>query len=120
MNYREQFENHLSEFEHYCKENRITLIYIYMPIIDSYRLNELLMDLGKNPEAYDTSYYEKLMEIYCFRRNVRLINLRLVLKKYYDQGRELRFKLDPHYTPFANRVIGEYLNRKVFSGEELQ
>jgi len=116
----EQFENYLSEFEHYCKENRITLIYIYMPIIDSYRLNELLIELNKNPDDYDTSYYEKLMEAYCSRRNVRLINLRPVLKKYYDEGRELRFKLDPHYTAFANRVIGEYLNRKVFFGEELQ
>ena len=110
-----QFENYLKGFEKYCHEEGITPIYVYLPLADSFRLKELLMKLGKNPEEYDTSYYEELMVAYCKNQGVKLINLGPILKMYYEKGIKLRFDLDSHFNKFTNRVIGEYLIEEMFS-----
>jgi len=109
-----KFEEYLGEFEKYCRENDMKLIYIYIPISDNFRLNKILQQIGKNPDDFDPSYYEKIMKSYCEKKNIKLINLRPVLQQYYDSGKELRFKLDPHYNLFGNKIIGEYLVRGIF------
>jgi len=109
-----EFEAYLIQFEEFCEQNNINLIYVYLPIIDSYRLNELLIQIGKNPAEYDATYYENLIADYCQKRNMKYINLRPVMKKYYDEGKQLRFKLDPHYNKLGNRIVGEYLINELF------
>jgi hypothetical protein len=108
-----QFENYLMEFEGFCREKGITPVYVYIPLSDSFRLDDLLRGLGKDPREFDTSYYEKLMESYCAKRGVKLVNLRPALKSLFDQGKSLRFELDPHFNEPANRVIGDYLAESV-------
>lgn len=108
-----QFENYLMEFEAFCREKGITPVYVYIPLSDSFRLDDLLRGLGKDPKEFDTSYYEKLMESYCAKRGVKLVNLRPALKSYFDQGKSLRFELDPHFNEPANRVIGDFLAESV-------
>jgi hypothetical protein len=104
-----QFENYLMEFESFCREKGITPVYVYIPLSDSFRLDEILRSLGKDPKEFDTSYYERLMEDYSAKRGVKLINLRPALKSYFDQGKSLRFELDPHFNEPANRIIGDFL-----------
>lgn len=108
------FEDYLQSFEKYCYDNNITPIFVYLPISDSFQLEDLLKRHHKNPADYDAAYYSRLMEDYCQQHNSRLINLRPILEKHHNQGEELRFKLDPHFNVFANRVIGEYLIRTIF------
>lgn len=109
-----KFENYLAELEAFCRENGIALVYVYLPLTDSYRLKELLGKLNEDPEGYDAFYLERLMENYCRKKGARFINLGPVLKEYHDQGKQLRFDLDPHYNGLANKVIGEWLIREVF------
>jgi hypothetical protein len=107
------FEDHLDDFEAFCRQNSIDLVYVYLPLSDSYRLNEMLRQIGEDPADYDTSFYEELMQSYCVRVNKELVSLSPVLREHYMAGRELRFKLDPHFNVFANRVIGEYLIKAI-------
>jgi hypothetical protein len=107
------FEEYLASFEAFCQQNDIDLIYVYLPLSDSFRLNDMLKQVGANPNDYDASFYEKLMRSYCEKTKMKLINLRPILQQPYDEGRELRFKLDPHFNVFGNRVIGEYLARTI-------
>jgi hypothetical protein len=109
-----KFENYLDRFKNYCLTNNITPIYVYMPLTDSYRLNDLLIQSGKDPEQYDVTFYEKLLKKYCEERNIKFINLSPVLKREYDAGKEIRFDLDAHYNKYANRVIGEFLINEIF------
>lgn len=107
------FEKHLDDFEAFCRQNGIDLAYVYLPLSDSFRLNDILKQIGKNPDDYDTSFYEKLVLAYCARGNRELVNLNPVLQEQYSAGREIRFKLDPHFNIFANRVIGEFLAKAI-------
>ncbi len=109
-----RFEAYLDSFNKYCFTNNIEPIYVYTPLTDSYRLPDILSSIGENVNDYDTDYYERLMDSYCKRNQLKFINLRPVLQSYYDQGTELRFKLDPHYNKFTNRILGEYLIHHVF------
>jgi hypothetical protein len=109
-----KFEDSLDAFGRSCREKGMKLVYVYVPISDNFRLDKILRQIGKNPEDYDTSYYEKMMRTYCEKRNVPLIDLRPVLQRAFDEGNELRFKLDPHYNVFGNRVIGEHLAEAMF------
>jgi hypothetical protein len=109
-----RFEDYLSGFVRNCRLNGMEVVFVYLPLSDSYTLRDLLKKLGDDPSNYDTSYYERLMENYCRRTGARLINLRPVLQQYHDQGVKLRFDLDPHFNKFANKVIGEYLVTEYF------
>lgn len=111
----EQFEKHLNVFEKYCQDNQIKLIYVYLPLTDSFKLNEILNQMGKDPDDYNPEYYEKLMERHCFKNNIELINLNPLLRKQHDEGVKIRFDIDPHYNIHANRVIGEYFISEIFS-----
>lgn len=111
----QKFENQLKTFENYCHENDIELIYIYLPLIDGYRLNDILVQINQDPTNYDSSYYEKLLDDICNKRKIEYINLAPILKKHFDKGEQLRFEFDSHYTKQANRIVGEYLIKKIFS-----
>jgi hypothetical protein len=104
-----ELEDYLTRFESFCRQNQIEPIYVYLPLSDSFKLNEILKQIGADPNDYDATYYETLMRSYAEHAEARLVDLSPVLKQAYDQGRELRFKLDPHFNLFANRLIGEYL-----------
>jgi hypothetical protein len=108
-----QFEDYLNNLEDFCRQNNIELIYIYLPMIDSYRLEELVLSFKKDPNDFDASYYSFLMEMHCKKEKIPFLNLRPVLKTYHEQGKELRFKLDGHYNKFANRIVGNYLAEKI-------
>ena len=114
-----RFEAYLDSFNDYCYKKNITPIYVYTPITDSYRLPDILSSIGADIKDYDTEYYERLMNSYCKRNQLQFINLRPVLQPYYDQGIELRFKLDPHYNKFTNRILGEYIIKQVFPKEKI-
>lgn len=112
-----QFENYLQYFEAFCDSNEIIPIFVYLPIVDSFSLDKLLLKNDRNPKDYDSSYYSRLIENYCKTHHSQLINLRPVLEEYFNDGKELRFKLDPHFNEFANRVIGDYLIQTIFPNE---
>ena len=63
-----KFENYLTELETFCRVNGITLIYVYLPLTDSYRLRELLEKINEDPKRYDAYYHERLMEEYCKKK----------------------------------------------------
>jgi hypothetical protein len=108
------FEDSLDVFGRYCSDKGLTLVYVYIPISDSYRLDKILRQIGEDPADYDTSYYEKMMQTYCEKRGLPLYDLRPILQRAFDDGNELRFRLDPHYNAFGNRVIGDYLAHAMF------
>jgi hypothetical protein len=103
------FEDYLASFEAYCRQNGMTLVYVYLPLSDSFRLTDLVRLIGENPDDYDASFYGTLMHSYCQKAGVKLVDLGPVLQEKSDEGQDLRFKLDPHFNVFGNRVIGEYL-----------
>jgi hypothetical protein len=110
-----RFQTYLSDFERFCHLNGMEVVFVYLPLSDSFDLTDLLVRLGENPSQYDADYYERLMISYCERTNARLINPTPVLRKYHDEGVKLRFDLDPHFNIFANKVIGEHLITEFFS-----
>ena len=108
-----QFEADLAGFEHYCENNGINLIYVYLPLIDAFDLDKIVSGLGMNPTDYDAQYYERLMVNYTKKRGLRFVNLGPVLRDYHEMGLALKFDRDPHYNEKANQIIGEYLVRTV-------
>ena len=114
-----QFEDHISQFQSYCDELGIRTVYLYVPIVDSFTIREVVTRLGKAPDDYDISIYERIMEDYCTRHGHLYLNPKSVLKEYYDQGEVLDLGRDPHYNEFSNRVVGEYIIEQVFTENEL-
>jgi hypothetical protein len=114
-----EFYSYLIDFSRYCRENGISLVIVYLPLSDSFNLKGLVRKLGADPEKYDSTFYEKLIESYCRGNGIKLINIRPILERAYDEGREIRFKLDPHYNNYANRIVGEFLTQEFFqSGKD--
>ena len=111
-----QFYNYLSAFESFCRENSIELIYVYMPLSDSFNLGKIVRQLGADPEAYDAAFYEDLVRAHCEKSGSRFVDPRSSLERCYEQGQTLRFKLDPHFNKLANRIIGEFIAAEYFSG----
>ena len=109
-----QFYDYLSRFESFCRENSIELIYIYMPLSDSFNLGKMVRQLGADPEAYDVAFYEDLIQAHCEKSGLRFVNPRPSLERCYEEGKTLRFKLDPHFNIFANRIIGDFLVEEIF------
>lgn len=109
-----QFYEHLGRFESFCRENGIEVAYLYMPLSDSFRLNEMALQIGLDTAAYDAGFYEELIRSHCETAGFRLMNPRPILECYYKEGKVLRFKLDPHFNEFANKVIGDYLIEEFF------
>ena len=114
-----RLENHISRFQSYCDELGTRTIYMYVPIADSFRIEEVVTQLGRDPDDYDISLYEIFLEDYCTKHGHLYLNPKPLLKKYYDQGVELDLGRDLHYNEFSNRVVGEYLIEQVFVENEL-
>jgi hypothetical protein len=87
---------------------------VYLPLSDSFNLKEIVKKLGADPENYDSSFYEELIESYCRSNGIKLINIRPILERAHNEGQVIRFKLDPHYNDYANRIIGEFLSQEFF------
>lgn len=104
-----EFDDYLAGFEAFCRQNGIGLIYVHLPLSDSFRLKDIVRQIGDNPDDYDASFYETLMRSHCEKIGMKLVDLHPLLQQHYDEGHELRFKLDPHFNVFGNRVIGEFL-----------
>ncbi len=109
-----KFEEYLTGFEAFCRQNAIQVVYVYLPLSDSFRLKEMAKQLGANPNDYDAAFYEDLIRSHCEKNGMLMVNPRPALEGYYEAGKELRFKLDPHFNKFANRVIGENLVEELF------
>jgi hypothetical protein len=109
-----EFEEYLTSFETFCRQNRIELVYVYLPLSDSFDLKKMIKQLGANPDEYDATFYEELMRSHCEKSGHRLIVPGPALSRLHDEGKVLRFKLDPHFNALANRVIGEYLVKSYF------
>jgi hypothetical protein len=109
-----QFEDYLDGFEAFCREKGIELAYVYLPLSDSFNLPKMLEQLGMDPDLFDASFYEGLIREHCRRAGARFISPRTALERCLTEGRELRFKLDPHFNPFANKVIGDHLVAELF------
>jgi len=105
------FEEYLVGFESFCQRNDIELVYVYLPLSDSFRLDDMVRGIGGDPDDYDVSFYEDLMRSHCERTAQGLISVRPILQRSFDSSQALRFKLDPHFNAFANRVIGNDLIR---------
>lgn len=110
-----QFNAYLNGFEEFCRERGIELVYVYMPLSDSFKLADMVKQLGQDPGRYDAAFYEEIVRSHCDASGIRLINPRPALERRYEEGRELRFKLDPHFNAFANGIIGEHLVREFFA-----
>ena len=109
-----QFNDFLKNIESFCRERNIELIYVYVPLSDSFSLNERIKQLGLDPSAYDTGFYEELMRSHCAASGTRLINLEPALRRCYEEGKVLRFRLDPHFNRFANKVIGDSIVKEIY------
>ncbi|MEN6559585.1 MAG: hypothetical protein ABFD52_02260 [Acidobacteriota bacterium] len=109
-----RFNEYLTGFETFCRQNGIELVYVYMPLSDSFRLKEMAKQMGVDPDGYDASFYEDLIRSHCEANGKRLVDPRPALEQCYREGKVLRFKLDPHFNAFANRIIGEYLAGQIF------
>lgn len=109
-----EFYDHLAAFESFCRERSIELAYVYMPLSDSFRLAEMVGQIGADPARYDASFYEDLMRTHCEQSGVPMANPRTVLEQAYAKGEALRFKLDPHFNAFANKAIGLFLIDALF------
>ena len=83
-----------------------------MPLSDRFKLPELVRQQGVDPASYDAVFYEDLMRTLCETNGLRLFNPRPVLECAYKGG--LRFKLDPHFNAFANKIIGDFLVEEIF------
>lgn len=114
LNNIKQLETYLQRFEKYCYEIGVTPIYVYIPLVSSFRLNEILITLGKDPRDYDTTFYEKLLEKHCLEQRIIFLNPKTILKDLYDKGIPLRFKQDAHYNKFAHHAVGEYIVNQIF------
>jgi hypothetical protein len=112
-----EFYGYLTEFGEYCHENGMTLVIVYLPLSDSFSLKEIVRKLGADPEKYDSSFYEKLIESYCRSQGTKLIDVGPILERAYNEGQEIRFKLDPHFNKYANRIIGEFLTKEFFRSD---
>jgi hypothetical protein len=110
------FEDYLTGFETFCRQNEIELVYVYLPLSDSFSLEEMIRKLGANPEDYDAAFYVDLMRSHCEKSGHRLIDPAQALGRLWAGGQVLRFKLDPHFNALANKVIGEYLAAEFFRG----
>jgi len=107
------FAEHLDDFDAFCRQRGIEIVYVYLPLSDSFRLDEILKKIGENPEDYDITFFEDMMRSYCAKAGRGLVTLSPVLREQSSAGRELRFKLDPHFNAHGNRVIGDYLIQAV-------
>lgn len=107
-----QFESHLTNFESFCRQNGMRIVYVYLPLSDSFRISQLANGLGLNPDDYDPSFFEQIMLAHSKKNNIALIDATAELRRAYVLGHELRFKLDGHFNKFANRIIGDYLSRE--------
>lgn len=114
----QKFEEYLDNLHSYCQSQNVELIFIYLPIIDSYNLDEYIKQYDMDPDDFDTSFYDDSMRAYCQKRNLRYITCQSMLKQLFDEGKKLRFQLDPHYNEYANRVIGEYLAGRLFETKQ--
>jgi hypothetical protein len=110
---RRELEDYLGRFEGFCRQNGIEPIYVFLPLSDTFRLNEILKQIGADPGAFDATFYETFMRSYCDGKGARLVDLSPVLEQAFRGGQEIRFKLDPHFNLFANRLIGEFLARQL-------
>jgi hypothetical protein len=112
-----EFKAFLTDFSNYCRDNGIDLVIVYLPLSDSFNLKEIVRKLGADPEKYDSSFYAELIRSYCRDNRIKLIDVGPTLERLYNEGEEIRFKLDPHYSKYANRVIGEFLTQGFFRPE---
>lgn len=112
-------EEYLDSFEKYCEENGIRLIYMFVPLVDSFRIKSVAEELGDDPSSYHPAMYEKIMIDYSNRSGVPLLNPRPLLEKYYRDGVQLSFDRDPHYNEFANKAVGDYITEAVFGENAL-
>jgi len=110
-----KLEEYLNSFESYCDSMGIKLVYLYLPLADSFRLMEVLPQLGEDPSDYDTSIYIDFLDNHCRRTGHLFINPRSALKKHYDEGEQLCFgyDIDLHYNKFANEIVGKYLVERI-------
>ncbi|MCG7852985.1 MAG: hypothetical protein MIO92_10740 [Methanosarcinaceae archaeon] len=72
----------------------------------------MVRQLGVDPASYDAVFNEDLMRIPCETNGLRLFNPHPVLKRVYKGW--LRFKLDPHFNAFANKIIRDFLVEEIF------
>jgi hypothetical protein len=112
-----QYINYLKKFESLCINNGIEPVYIYIPLADSFRFNDILAKFNKDPNQYDTSFHEIVLKKHCEKQNIKFISLMSEMKKYHNKGRELNFDNDSHYNAFSNKIIGEYLITEIFKPE---
>jgi len=115
----EKAGEYLDEFGAYCAGKGIKVVYLFVPLVDSFRLKGVLSEMGVDPSRYRPSLYEQFMIDYARKNGKTLLNPRPVLKKHYNLGEKLCFDRDPHYNEFANRLVGEYLIEEVFVKHEL-
>lgn len=111
----DKLEEDLAEWEMYCHSINTKPVYVYIPNSNELYLDRIIVESGKKLSDYDISFYERLIESYCKKRNIQFINLRPTLEKYYHEGKQLNFSIDLHYNEFANRIIGEYIYENYLS-----
>ena len=112
-------EANIDRFQARCDELGIRTIYMYVPIADSFRIEDVVTELGYDPDDYDISIYDRYIEDYCDRHGYLFLNPKPLLKEHHDQGEVLDLVRDLHYNEFTNRIVGEYIIEQVFIKNEL-
>lgn len=103
----------LNQFDKYCDNFGVKTIYVYIPTADSFHFKNYLTNYDENINNYDVDLYEKIIKKYCENNDKEFYSLKNPLEKQNKEGHALRFKTDGHFNNFANKVIGEYLFKKI-------
>ncbi len=78
-----------------------------MPLSDSFKLKEMVQQLGADPDDYDAAFYEELIRSHCESSGIRLGQSQTRPRtRSMKKGRDLRFKLDPHFNKSRIRSSG--------------
>jgi hypothetical protein len=84
-------------------------IYVYMPVSRDLDADRFVATAGGRREEYDFRRFHDLLARHAARDGIRLLDLTPVLQRLQAAGERMTFMQDPHYTPPANRAVGEAL-----------
>lgn len=104
---RASFFAYFEQLEEGLKKKNIAPVYVYIPLIDTFNLESLMIRYKKNPLNYDRSLYANLLKEHCQKNNIKYINLEPVLERIIGQGKSIRISFHPYFNECAHKAIAE-------------
>ncbi|MDH7513870.1 MAG: hypothetical protein QHH14_13065 [Clostridiales bacterium] len=109
----ELFFSYLEELDRKVEQEGIIPVYVYLPIIDTFNLEELLIKNGKDPLNFDISIYSDLLEAHCANNKVNFVNLQPILKDLHQQGKTLKIDFHPYFNENAHKIIADVIYKEL-------